>query len=45
MDLSAGAVGFIKTMLGEDMNLIKNELEKTSLYVEPKAKVILRFRM
>ena len=34
MDISAGAVGFIKTMLGEDMNLIRNELLKISLYVE-----------
>ncbi len=31
--LAPGAVGFIKTMLGEDMNLIRNELEKISLYV------------
>ena len=30
--LTPGAVGFIKSMLGEDMNLIKNELEKISLY-------------
>ena len=30
--LAPGAVGFIKTMLGEDMNLIRNELEKISLY-------------
>ena len=30
--LTPGAVGFIKTMLGENMNLIKNELEKISLY-------------
>ena len=30
--LTPGAVGFIKTMLGEDMNLIRNELEKISLY-------------
>lgn len=36
MDLSAGAVAFIKTMLGEDMNLIKNELEKISLYEDRK---------
>ena len=32
--LAPGAVGFIKTMLGEDMNLIRNELSKISLYVE-----------
>ena len=30
--LAPRAVGFIKTMLGEDMNLIRNELEKISLY-------------
>ena len=30
--LAPGAAGFIKTMLGEDMNLIRNELEKISLY-------------
>ena len=36
MVLAPGAVGFIKTMLGEDMNLIKNELEKISLYREGK---------
>ena len=36
MDISAGAVGFIKTMLGEDMNLIRNELLKISLYVDGK---------
>ena len=30
--LAPGAVGFIKTMLGDDMNLIRNELEKISLY-------------
>ena len=30
--LAPGAVGFIKTMLGEDMNLVRNELEKISLY-------------
>ena len=34
--LAPGAVGFIKTMLGEDMNLIKNELEKISLYGDGK---------
>ena len=37
--LSPGAVGFIKTMLGEDMNLIRNELEKISLYVEGKKSI------
>ena len=36
ISLSSGAVGFVKTMLGEDMNLIKNELGKISLYVEGK---------
>ena len=36
MDISAGAIGFIKTMLGEDMNLIRNELLKISLYVDGK---------
>ena len=34
MVLAPGTAGFIKTMLGEDMNLIKNELEKISLYRE-----------
>ena len=34
--LAPGAVGFIKTMLGEDMNLIRNELEKISLYRDGK---------
>ena len=34
MVLAPGTVGFIKSMLGEDMNLIKNELEKISLYRE-----------
>ena len=34
--LAPGAVGFIKTMLGEDMNLIRNELLKISLYVDGK---------
>ena len=34
MVLAPGAIGFIKTMLGEDMNLIRNELEKISLYRE-----------
>ncbi len=36
ISLSPGAVGFVKTMLGEDMSLIKNELGKISLYVEGK---------
>ena len=36
MVLAPGTAGFIKTMLGEDMNLIKNELEKISLYREGK---------
>ena len=34
MFLAPGAVGFIKAMLGEDMNLVRNELEKISLYVD-----------
>ena len=34
--LAPGAAGFIKTMLGEDMNLIRNELLKISLYVDGK---------
>ena len=34
ISLSPGAVGFVKTTLGEDMNLIKNELGKISLYVD-----------
>lgn len=34
MSLAPGAAGFIKTMLGEDMNLVRNELEKISLYVD-----------
>ena len=36
MVLAPGAAGFIKSMLGEDMNLIKNELSKISLYVDGK---------
>ena len=36
MVLAPGTVGFIKTMLGEDMNLIRNELLKISLYVDGK---------
>lgn len=39
MALSPGAVGFVKTMLGEDMNLIRNELEKISLYVGGKKSI------
>ena len=39
ISLSPGAVGFVKTMLGEDMNLIKNELGKISLYVDGKKAV------
>jgi len=36
MELTPRALGFVKAMLGEDMNLIKNELEKISLYVKGK---------
>ena len=39
MSITPGAVGFIKTMLGEDMNLIRNELEKISLYVDGKKSI------
>ena len=39
MSLAPGAVGFIKTMLGEDMNLVRNELEKISLYVDGKRSI------
>ena len=39
MALSPGAVGFVKTMLGEDMNLIRNELSKISLYVDGKKSI------
>ena len=39
ISLTPGAVGFVKTMLGEDMNLIKNELGKISLYVQGKKTV------
>jgi DNA polymerase-3 subunit delta len=39
ISLTPGAVGFIKTMLGEDMNLVKNELGKISLYVDGKKPV------
>ena len=39
MSLAPGAVGFIKTMLGEDMNLVRNELEKISLYVDGKKSI------
>lgn len=34
MSLAPGAAGFVKTMLGEDMNLIRNELGKIALYVD-----------
>ncbi|MCY3985578.1 MAG: DNA polymerase III subunit delta [Candidatus Dadabacteria bacterium] len=36
MTLAPGSAGFIKMMLGEDMNLIRNELEKMSLYSDGK---------
>ena len=39
MTLAPGAAGFIKTMLGEDMNLVRNELSKISLYVGGKKPV------
>lgn len=39
ISLTPGAVGFVKTMLGEDMNLVKNELGKISLYVQGKKAV------
>ena len=39
ISLTPGAVGFVKTMLGEDMNLVKNELGKISLYVQGKKTV------
>ena len=39
ISLTPGAVGFVKTMLGEDMNLVKNELGKISLYVDAKKPV------
>ncbi len=39
ISLTPGAVSFVKTMLGEDMNLIKNELGKISLYVDGKKPV------
>ncbi|MCY3825910.1 MAG: DNA polymerase III subunit delta [Candidatus Dadabacteria bacterium] len=39
ISLTPGAVGFVKNMLGEDMNLIKNELGKISLYVDGKKPV------
>ena len=39
ISLAPGAAGFIKTMLGEDMNLIRTELEKISLYVDGKKPV------
>ena len=39
ISLTPGAVGFVKTMLGEDMNLVKNELGKISLYIDGKKPV------
>lgn len=39
VSLTPGAVSFVKTMLGEDMDLIKNELGKISLYVGGKKPV------
>lgn len=39
MSLAPGAAGFIKTMLGEDMSLVRNELSKISLYVGGKKPV------
>ena len=39
MSLAPGAAGFIKTMLGEDMNLVRNELSKISLYVDGKKSI------
>ena len=39
MSLAPGAVGFIKTMIGEDMNLVRNELEKISLYGDGKKSI------
>jgi len=39
ISLTPGAVSFVKNMLGEDMNLIKNELGKISLYVNGKKPV------
>ncbi len=39
ISLTPGAVGFVKTMLGEDMNLVNNELGKISLYVDAKKPV------
>ena len=39
ISLTPGAVSFVKTMLGEDMNLVKNELGKISLYVDGKKPV------
>ena len=39
ISLSPGAAGFVKTMLGEDMNIIRNELGKISLYTEGKKPV------
>ena len=39
ISLSPKAAGFVKAMLGEDMNLISNELGKISLYVDGKKPV------
>ena len=39
ISLAPGAAGFIKTMLGEDMNLVRNELSKISLYLGGKKAV------
>lgn len=39
ISLAPGAAGFIKTMLGEDMNLVRNELSKISLYLGGKKTV------
>jgi len=39
ISLTPGAVSFVKTMLGEDMNMIKNELGKISFYVDGKKPV------
>jgi len=39
ISLTPGSVSFVKNMLGEDMNLIKNELGKISFYVDGKKPV------
>ena len=36
ISLTPGAVGLVKSLLGEDMNLIRNELEKVSFYKKDK---------